>query len=595
MKFKTYIKDLASIFFIILYRVIFRKPRILTSLCYHSISNSNTLVDVTSQLFESQINYLSKNYEFVSADQAQKYLNGKIKLKKPSILLTIDDGYKDVLANLCPYLINKKIPAIFFVLSNPELAKRKELQNNKNLLQIKEVKKILKMGFDIGSHTQSHCNLAQVSDKKLAEEIIFSKNKLQQDLNTKIKYFAYPKGIFSKKAIKACKEAGYGLAFTTEFGVARNTTNLLLIPRISVDSSYNMLGFKAILTRTVIPYFKVKKIIINKITNFNKEDKFMEKIALESNIKSDMLNRPSLVSSLFCAIRMSLDKGGERGIIRCPNFVGPFKLVSKIKKSINYNNYEIGIYKDTGGRKVFIKTWQGKTKNFPYYSLINEYNMAKILSEKIKNAQKGKFRVPRPIGYLKTENSLSAVFEYIDGKPLSKLPLKKQSKIINEAILFLDKLTPTLTKDDKKYIKKRGRFFYLFSLPAIFLYSLSKERESKKTIVSSFLRACYYSVSIFNKNKRFVLVHGDLVPDNIFVSKSHAYILDSEHMKHTFSEYDINYLFISRNGTNLFLEMLKNRKEFVQNAFLSLYIAIQFSTFSDPKTKERVYFDYLKN
>mgnify|MGYP001591208065 CR=1 FL=1 len=590
---KNYIKDLASILFITFDRVIFRKPRALTVLCYHSISSDNTIVDVTPKSFKDQINYLSKFYEFISADQAQKYLNGEIKLKKPSILLTIDDGYKDVLDNLCPYLIKKNIPAIFFVLSNSELVNRRELQNNKDLLGIKDVRKILEMGFDIGSHTQTHSNLLEVSDQKLAEEIISSKNKLQRDLNTKISYFAYPKGIFSKKSVKACREAGYRLAFTTEFGVARNTVNKFLIPRIGVDSSYSMLGFKAIFTRSIIPYFKIKKIIINEVTNFNKGGKFIKKMVLESGMKSDMLKQPSLINLLLCSFRKFLNNKKKESKSPCPNIIGPYKLVSKIKKNNNYNNFGIGIYKDTGNKKIFIKAWQGKAKDFSYYSLVNEYNMTKILSETIIKNNKSKFRVPNPIGYLKTENSLSIIFEYIDGKPLSSFPISEQSIIINEAILFINRLTPKLNKIDKKYIKKRGRLFYVISLPILFLFSILLERESKKTILYSLLKAYLHSLSILNK--RLTLVHGDLFPDNIFISNSFVYILDSEHMKHTFSEYDLNHLFIIKKGTKLLLNILRNRKDFTQDTFLSLYIAIQSSMVRDPNTKQRHYFDYLKS
>lgn len=313
----------------------------------------------------------------------------------------------------------------------------------------------------------------------------------------------------------------------------------------------------------------------------------------KTTIKSDMLKQPSICNLLLCALRKLLGKTNEGKEFRCPNFIGPYRLVSKIKKSNNCNNYGIGIYSGIGGKKVFIKTWEGRTKNFPYYSLINEYNMVTILNEKIKNTGNGKFRVPNPIGYSQNKNSLSVIFEYIDGKALSKFPIERQSGVINEAILFLDKLTLTLNKKDEKYIKKRGRLFYAISLPALFLYSFLLEKESKKTIFYSLLRAYFHSISILNK--RFALIHGDLSPDNVLVDKSHFYILDSEHMKYTFAEYDLNYLSITKRNSKLLLYILRNRKDFARNTYLSLYIAMQFSIFADPKSKQRPFFDYLKN
>lgn len=326
-----------------------------------------------------------------------------------------------------------------------------------------------------------------------------------------------------------------------------------------------------------------------------KQNKSRTKLVLDKKpaVKSDMLKRPTVINLFFCALRGIMMRRSSNKKLYYPNRIGKYRLLSKINKTNNFNNYGIAIHRDNKGRKVFVKTWQGETKNFTYYSLINEYNMAKILSEKINNTGKSKFRVPNPIGYLKTKNSLSAIFEYIDGNALSKFPIERQSIIINEAILFLDKLTPSLNKNDEKYIKKRGRFFYLFSLPLIFLYSFLLEKESKKTIFYSLLRTYFHYFSILNK--RLTLVHGDLFPDNIFVTKSQFYILDSEHMKYTLAEYDLNYLSTTKKGVKLLLYILKNRKNFIQDTFLRLYIAMQFSIVVDPKTKQRPYFDYLKN
>lgn len=310
-------------------------------------------------------------------------------------------------------------------------------------------------------------------------------------------------------------------------------------------------------------------------------------------IKSDMLKQPSIINLLVCGLRVLLGKDRERKDIVYPELVGPYKLVSEIKKTNNYNNYGIGIYKDAKGKKVFIKTWQGKTKKFPYYSLINEYNVAKILGEKIKKTGGGKFYVPSPIGFKQTKNSLSVIFEYINGKPLSKFSLNEQSRVIHGAILFLGKLTQTLNKEDEKYIKKRDIFFYLFSLPAIFLYSFLLEKESKKTIFYSLLRTYFHSFSMLNK--RLSLAHGDLNPDNVLVTDSHFYILDTEHMKYTLAEYDLNYLSIRNKWTNLYLDILKGRKDFTKDNFLCHYISLQFSIFEDSKTLQRPYFEYLRN
>ena len=45
-----------------------------------------------------------------------------------------------------------------------------------------------------------------------------SKAKLEKILNRKINYIAYPYGEYNENTIKAAKESGYKLAFSTDFG-----------------------------------------------------------------------------------------------------------------------------------------------------------------------------------------------------------------------------------------------------------------------------------------------------------------------------------------------------------------------------------------
>lgn len=312
------------------------------------------------------------------------------------------------------------------------------------------------------------------------------------------------------------------------------------------------------------------------------------------SIKTDLLKQASVMDLVVCALSKVLSKERGNKKLHNPNGIGKYRLVSKISKANDFKNFAMAIYKDEKGKKVFVKTWRGKTKNFPYYSLINEYNMAKALSKKISKASKGEFRIPKPIGYLKTQNSLTVISQYVKGKPLSDFSIKKQSKVIVKIISLFTNLTPKLDENDKKYIKKRNRLFYLLSLPIIFLYSFLFEKEDKKIIFYSFLKTYLYAFSVL-RNKEYSLAHGDLHPNNIIVSESAIYILDLEHMKYTFSDYDLNYLSIGKKNTNMFLGIIKNRKNFFQNAFLRLYIAMQFSTIVDPKTHQRTYFNYLKN
>ena len=71
----------------------------------------------STHVFEKQLDWIGKNYEFVSLDDlVTAFKNGKS--RKPVAAITFDDGYSDVYHNALPILVRKGIPAAAFVVSD---------------------------------------------------------------------------------------------------------------------------------------------------------------------------------------------------------------------------------------------------------------------------------------------------------------------------------------------------------------------------------------------------------------------------------------------------------------------------------------------
>jgi len=64
--------------------------------------------------FKNQIDNFQKQYNVISEHDFINILKSKKIPKKPSILLTFDDGYKDHYKYVLPYLVKKKITASFY-------------------------------------------------------------------------------------------------------------------------------------------------------------------------------------------------------------------------------------------------------------------------------------------------------------------------------------------------------------------------------------------------------------------------------------------------------------------------------------------------
>jgi len=208
-----------------------KKPQI-TVLCYHSISNDGWRFSTKISDFKKQMMLLSKHYDFITVDNFKKFLKGTYEPKRPSLLLTFDDGYKNLLG-VADFLKKMKIQPVLFVIGDSKKVNRKELDTNLELLSVAEVKKLISFGWTIGSHTNSHPDMR--SEKIHLDEEIARKT------GSSISWIAYPKGIYSPKILKAVKKAGYTLGFSMDDELLVPTSNPLTLPRVGIDGTHSVL------------------------------------------------------------------------------------------------------------------------------------------------------------------------------------------------------------------------------------------------------------------------------------------------------------------------------------------------------------------
>ncbi|MGB4965888.1 MAG: polysaccharide deacetylase family protein [Microgenomates group bacterium] len=226
---------------------------------YHSISHDNTHIDVTPENFISQINYLKKkNYDFITLKEAYSYTLGRKKITKPSVAFTFDDGYEDLIINTAPLLEKLGIPATYFVISHPNKVNRKLLENNKPLFSKKSIAKMVKFkGTDIQGHTTAHKKLFESPGEDIELDLKKSKKKLESVLSSKIHFFAYPWGIYTKQYVNALVKSGYKAAFTTKPGILTKRQNPYLLPRVMVDKTHSLSQFRFMLTPLYPPVYNL--------------------------------------------------------------------------------------------------------------------------------------------------------------------------------------------------------------------------------------------------------------------------------------------------------------------------------------------------
>ena len=176
-------------------------------LLYHDISPQE------HNNFKRQLDWLSRNWTFISPEQFSAFMSGKVTIQNNSLLLTFDDGFASNLAIAKEILNPMGIKALFFVVSDlagiedREEAKKfianhvqlgtsiQKLSPYLNNMKWSDLEDLLKQGHTIGAHTSTHARLSEIkSSKILEEEIISSADRLSDRLGVQVEHFAYTFG-----------------------------------------------------------------------------------------------------------------------------------------------------------------------------------------------------------------------------------------------------------------------------------------------------------------------------------------------------------------------------------------------------------------
>lgn len=168
--------------------------------------------------FKYVISNLKKEYEFISySDAVNKILNGSI--DKPFISISFDDGLKNCI-RIGKILAEYEISACFFicpgVIGNQDSKTLRKFSSRLNLpvsrvLSWEDVNTLQSLGHEIGGHTYSHCNLAEVSQDRMEKEIAKTFDVLKEKVSSPI-HFAWPYGRFrhfTERAAELVFETGF--------------------------------------------------------------------------------------------------------------------------------------------------------------------------------------------------------------------------------------------------------------------------------------------------------------------------------------------------------------------------------------------------
>jgi peptidoglycan/xylan/chitin deacetylase (PgdA/CDA1 family) len=110
------------------------------------------------------------------------------------------------------------------------------------LMDATQVREWLAAGHEIGSHSLTHRNLTRLDEAAAREQIIASKQRLEDTFGVPVRHFCYPHGKWNERLRDLVAQAGYATACTTKFGVNTAATPRHALLRIQPLGTSELLG-----------------------------------------------------------------------------------------------------------------------------------------------------------------------------------------------------------------------------------------------------------------------------------------------------------------------------------------------------------------
>jgi peptidoglycan/xylan/chitin deacetylase (PgdA/CDA1 family) len=212
-------------------------------LVYHHVQSSlggYYLLYVGTGQFASQLRYLRQNgYHPVTMGQVWDDWTGKVRLPSRPVVLSFDDGYPDQYSNAAGRLRSYHWPAVLNL-----------VVHNGTALRDAQVRRMVKWGWEIGSHTLHHPILTHLSSASLRRELVESRHILERKFAVPVDFLCYPGGIYDRRVMRAARDAGYLAATTIHYGAATPWGRFAL-PRIAVYWGESLSTFGSRMRRAV--------------------------------------------------------------------------------------------------------------------------------------------------------------------------------------------------------------------------------------------------------------------------------------------------------------------------------------------------------
>ena len=228
------------------------RERVVPILMYHRVDyvTSSTpaatkALTVSPEDFGRQMHWLKRHgYHSITQRSLFSALMCGGQLPRKPLVVTFDDGYRDVYRYASPVIDRLGMRAISYLITE------RISGDDPSFLKWKQVRLFEKRGVEIGSHTVSHASLTSLSDAAALAELTRSRKKLESKLGHRVPWLAYPYGHYDSRIESLARKAGYRLAVTTDWGTLQSARRPLALKRLRILDTTGVQGLAGMLSRS---------------------------------------------------------------------------------------------------------------------------------------------------------------------------------------------------------------------------------------------------------------------------------------------------------------------------------------------------------